>query len=379
MSRWVASEPGSRDIRRQLSRLRRRAFSRPIRVTIIAALFAGAVVARASIKRHKYDASVTFRVSERTGGIDEGRTHTKARLRDYVKDGILTAGRCKVLLKKFKLYPGIRALDENMAVDTFRGDIAVTVWANNFLREDWDDTGAPRTARIRINFTYYSPDVALEVARALGDLVKQHELAVREQVSAEVARRTELAVTKLKERLVELEGRRTAVLIDLKKHVADMESAQLRVELSQLKKRIADIELRLETARSKANVNNMRALLEKSKALMRFEQTDWGKAQLPTLSKTVRLTIMGAAIFLILWPFIGMGIGAFDSRVYDLDDVSHLRLRPLGHVSAFKGHKAHSQKEREKTGGGQGGADRDRGREKQMTRINRAATRMTRI
>ncbi|MBW2536689.1 MAG: hypothetical protein JRI55_34710 [Deltaproteobacteria bacterium] len=51
-------------------------------------------------------------------------------------------------------------------------------------------------------------------------------------------------------------------------------------------------------------------------------------------------------MFFALWPIMGVGVGAFDSRIHDLDDVRHLRLKPLGHVPPFAGDDFGSVEER---------------------------------
>jgi hypothetical protein len=77
--------------------------------------------------------------------------------------------------------------------------------------------------------------------------------------------------------------------------------------------------------------------LERRSLLLRFEQTDWGRDPRPTLSRRWRLGLLAAVSFIFLWPLIGIGVGALDTRVHDLDDISHLKLVPLGHLRAASG------------------------------------------
>jgi hypothetical protein len=54
------------------------------------------------------------------------------------------------------------------------------------------------------------------------------------------------------------------------------------------------------------------------------------------------LGVLGAVVLVLALPLCGLGVGAFDRRVYDLDDVRRLGLPTLGAVRRFDGDNAGS-------------------------------------
>ncbi len=388
---WSRSEPGWLEFRQQLSRLRRRAIARPLRVSLFTVLAVVMVVARQGLKRETFDASVTFRVAERSGSPDpeEGHYQTKARLREYVADGVLTKARCLGLIQRLGLYPKVLAVDYGSAIDAFREDITIKVFQNYFLKEDWQATGKPRSARVTIKFSYSDPQTALKVARSIGELVGQHEAEVRSDLAKVAANRARALSAAFRQRVDVLQRERAHKRLDLagsagqghldlellservrklkaafednpesfvaRQKLKDAQAqqralrerlsaggesiyvARLRVDLGRLNAEIAKLQLALERAGSNQTENELRAALERQQLLMRFEPVDWGRDPTPELSRRWRLSILGAVLFFALWPVIGIGVGAFDSRIHDLDDVRQLKLEPLGQVPPFPG------------------------------------------
>ena len=70
---------------------------------------------------------------------------------------------------------------------------------------------------------------------------------------------------------------------------------------------------------------------------LRFEMVDDGGEAVEPQSRLVSLVVQGALVFLLAVPIVAMGLGAFDARVLDVDDLVRLGLAPLGTVPAFAG------------------------------------------
>lgn len=386
---WAATEPGWQELRQQLSRLRRRALARPGRVALVTLLAAGAVVLRQGIRRETFDASITFRVAEQTRDPGEGDYQTKGRLREYLADGILTKQRCLALIERLKLYPKLYAVDPNRALDEFRDDLQIKVLMNYFLKEDWQDTGKPRSARVVLSFTYTDPETALHTARTIGELVHEQEAAARRQLARVAAAQTQAMADALRTKIEGLRAQQAQRLVELAAEAGDdhlkfellgqqirglrarvaeepanlsaarqlksaldeqrrlraalgttsesMRLASLRVDLERINNEIERLDQTLDQAESEQTAQELRAALERHELLLRFEVVDWGRASTPLLSRPWRLAILGLAMFIVLWPLIGVGVAAFDPRIHDLDDVRHLKLTPLGHVPPFPG------------------------------------------
>lgn len=338
MSSWLSSEPGLVELRRELGRLVRRANRRPILVILVTMVVVAGAVVRQARKQSLFDASVTFRVAEKLEGDPEEVKHqTKGRLREYVYDGIFTKQRVTPMVKEMELYPELKAISLNHAVEAFRDDIDVQVFKNFFLKEDWSGKATPRTARIRIQFTYRDADVALKVARALGRMVQEHEAASRKALAVAAARRADAFVRSARRRLAMLAKHQISIMLQLKK-AQGRQAASQRVQLTQLTKEITSVEAQVARAQSRAGASELRAGLEKKQLLLRFELADWSKPPEARVPLHIALSIMAAVLFIFLLPLVGIGIAAFDSRIYTVEDVRKLELTVLGQVPPFPGH-----------------------------------------
>lgn len=333
-SSWIDDEPGWRDVRLQLSRLKRRALARKVTVTALATLIATVVALRIGLKPPRFEASVSFRVAERTQHEDDF-TQTKRRLKEYVYDGIFTPTRCIELIKKYNLFPDLFALDERMAAWSFKDAIAISVSQNTFLAEE--ETSGTRSARIRIVFTYRNADTAFEVAQALGKLVIEHERAVRQRLSEETARRAQANVSLLKEKLERLHEQQAKLSLSIERSPKALLQAASRVQLEQVVRLIKAVQHQLDKAQVKQMQDQLRAALEKRSMLLSFRQTDWARAPEPRLARSWRAVVTGVALLFLLWPIAAIAVATYDRRVYNVEDVRHLGLSALGHVPPFEG------------------------------------------
>lgn len=55
------------------------------------------------------------------------------------------------------------------------------------------------------------------------------------------------------------------------------------------------------------------------------------------LDRATLLALVGAVAFVLALPLCGLGVGAFDRRIYELDDVRRLGMPTLGAVRSFDG------------------------------------------
>ncbi|MBK6849900.1 MAG: hypothetical protein IPG96_20960 [Proteobacteria bacterium] len=331
---WLDQERGFRAAWFELRRLRRRAALRPWTILLLSLVAAGGAVVRQAMERGRYQASLTFRVLEHTQGAHgEERPVTKRRLRDYVRDGIFTRSRCRQLVQRLGLFPELQQLSVHRAVEALRNDLEIEVFQNYFLKEDLD-TSSPRSARLRITFSYYDVGQAERTVRALGHIIVAHEAEARAEVADQLARTTSAAERRAAEKVDALRHQRAAAQYELSQASAAQSPGRL-VELAQLERTIAASEARLERLGDDRSVGDLRARLERRGLLLHFDLVDWSRSPAQALSRNLRLTLVGVFCLLFLLPIVGLAVAAFDTRVHGEEDLRRLGLEPLGHVPPF--------------------------------------------
>lgn len=331
---WIEQEGGFRAAWRELQRLRYRARLRRWTIVLVAIVAASGAVVRQALERGRYEATLTFRVLEHSQGAHEAqRPLTKSKLRDYIRDGVFTRDRCRQLVERLNVFPEWQELSVNRAVEAFRDAIGIEVFQNYFLKEDLD-TNAPRSARLRITFTYYDVDQAERVVRALGNLIVTHEAEARTQLAEQLARSTAAAEHRAALRVDELRQRRATIQYERLRR-GDAASAALLIELDQLERAIAQVDARLERLRDDHSSGELRAGLEQRGMLLHFDLVDWSRTPAEELPRDLRLALIGLFCFFCLLPIVGMALAAFDTRVYGEDDLRRLGLMSLGHVPGF--------------------------------------------
>ena len=346
MANWLEQEPSAWSYRFEIARLWHRASRRPVLVLMIGLLVTVGAVANMARKRPKYFASVTFRINQIV---------TRGRLHAYVLDGVLTKTRCVELVGRFNLYPRDRLVDDERAAEHLRSDLEIVVQQNYLLRDDTGRTDLPRTAKIRIQYSYYDVDVALSVVRAMGEMVKQHESEFREArfasaawIANQHADRNRRIVRRLRSQLA-----RNGVALSL---VSGERGASLEVERQRLRSQIRNYEAQLERHRIAATDLTLRADLDRR--TVRFEPVDWVREPPPRVPRGVRLGLIGIFLVFVFLPATALIVAAFDSRLYNADDVRYLGIRPLATMPIEIGSRTRSLRERLEDRSGQSQGDR---------------------
>jgi capsular polysaccharide biosynthesis protein len=223
------------------------------------------------------------------------------------------------------------------AIEEVRKQIEVDVWRNTYVYYDPENPNRDPSARIGITVTDDDPDSAYELAHDIADIVVDatHERrmkyaeAITTQVTSERdamaarlnqldAELTELMVAFGQARRAKKEGLASAInlrvnVIDGQKKEAEKTMSELTTSQEAIADRIAaaGLDLVIEIAGEKRpNRPPNRGLLI-----------------------AIALAIVG------IGSLIGSALvlGAFDSRVHDVEDVERLGLPVLGHVPGFPG------------------------------------------
>jgi hypothetical protein len=335
---WYEQEPSMfRLLTVELQRLKRRAQARWPIVILVALALTGAVLWKVARKPTLYKARFVLAITEGDAATGNDATPLNE-LRDYIANVLLSQSEIIKLLDERKWMIAEReAFGDDLVVTEIRDLLGIGVWRNYFQYSYAYDQR--RTARVSMNFTHGDPEFAYEMCRALTYLV----------IAREAQHRVEMAAA--------LEEQSRAVLDRARERLADAREAQLEANTS-----LAAAERRGDT--TVAAIERLRAL-DATTALQRAEEAFFS-IEATSTKEALQAAVTAAGLALemdvvadkkpprhdrsmvtliglvfvclcIFFPLAGIVIGAFDTRVHDLDDVDRLDLALLGHLPAFPG------------------------------------------
>jgi hypothetical protein len=331
---WTDREPGFRETVDELARLFRRARKRPWVVVGLTVLVTALMVVRSARTQISYGARVKLLVTESTleaasRELRSGsRIYSNDKLRDFVANAAFTDGKVLELLKKHDYRTRDIENNPRLVLQSFREDVEIDVYRNHFVEEPM---GAPRTANIAIGIRLPDPDKALEITRALGDLVVERDAAYRKE-AYEAARTVAGHELKLvRDRIAETDAEKTSLLTRADFEPNRAKKGELKYRAKQLESKLLSLSYELSAAR--ARYEEVRMMDNAGAMGLRFERIDWGAAEV-RIDKRAAVVRFGLMVLILSFPFVAMAVGGFDRRVYDRDDVRRLGLIPLGTVRA---------------------------------------------
>lgn len=344
---WFASESDLHSWRRELDRLKRRARARLFRTLVVAALAAAAVVWVAGRRVPLAESRILIRVTEGTVLREDSPTTTRD-LAQFLRDVALSSRKLTEIIQKRGLYPLERMRGERFALDELRDNLKLEVYRNQFIeaRGYNDDV---RTARISLRFFHDDPALSFAVASDLARLIIESESQRREATSRDVVGLTRGAVDSAQAALAQRQSELSAARVALaraRRLGRKEEVAALQVDISRL---TADLQgrVRMVTVLRQNNARaELRHALDTGQLNMRYQIVDERPPVPPPPGKEIRLAMMGLAVFLILLPLCAIGVGAFDSRIHDREDVQRLGVEVVGHVPRFAGFRVGSLRDR---------------------------------
>jgi hypothetical protein len=323
---WLEHEPRAFDVLRQLGRLFRRAARRPFVVLASTLLFALLALGGWALKERTYAPRVILRAIEADYQYG-ANPRPKRRLRDHVRDAVFTNQRLMEVMRKHHLYEAILNTNPQAALSSFRDDIAVDVYRNYFV-EERSPKDPPRSARIGIRYQASDRNLALAVTRDLALLVSDHESRTRRAQVAELAR----------DAAAQLERAQTDVLAHqraIAEKVTLIQSGidrQAVVELASLQRSLPLLERRVTEAEQRKAALDLNASLEAKELGLRFEIVDSGAVAESAVPDGEDYALLGVFAFIFGLPFVGLLVGAFDTRVRDADDLRRLGVSVLGQI-----------------------------------------------
>jgi hypothetical protein len=333
---WYRSEePTRRSLVFELQRIKRRVFVRPLPVLAITIAITAAVTYKFALKPHVYVARVTLALNE--GAIDDRHGIPFDTLNQYVTSVLMPDKKLLQLIEQRNLHRLRKKLGPEFAIEELRSQLEVEIWKNQFVFYSEEDSDARKSARIGLSVSDANPDLAFGIVRDIATIVMEtHEeqrRLISEALSQEVATISERTSQRQAALAAELSAQQAALKAARERH-EDGLAAALASEIAAM-----DAEGRRLQEQQAAIVRSPEALTDQAIAAGLGTTLQIVEERRP---REIVDNWMGAAIIIIV---IGTGaligaalfVGAFDSRVHDVDDVTRLNLPVLGHVPGFQG------------------------------------------
>ena len=306
-------------------------------VTLGVTLILAAILFALQARRPKtYDAEVGLLITEGAFTAD-GRPRPRGELLAFINDAIFVEARLENLISKHDLTKKLGGASLTATAARMRKLIEVHTWHDYFesYRQRMDP---PRSVRVTIAFSAPDPELALAVARDLGELVAQTQTARESEEGAArldglraVAESTAVRAAYMHEQL------------DLTRRDAEKQPAGLvNVRLEQLARaaQVADVA-------SKAAAAELVDAQLQSLATRRIghlvQIVDPGLPLWKTVPHRERLARQ-AALSLLLAVFLAVVVvGTFHPTVLDEQDLQRAGLCMLGRVPACSDRSSHSE------------------------------------
>ncbi len=340
---WYESEESTRKAMvRELQRLRRRARVRPLPIIALAALITGALTYKLVTRKQTFQAEVVLALREGSLGTQERVGMPLGELKEFVISVLLPDKKLEELIERRNLHRLRKHLGIQWAVGELREQLEIEVWRNTYVYYDPENPNRNPSARIGITVKDDDPDEAFllahDIASIVMDAVREHRLDFAERISEAVAsERVALA-----KRLSDLELRRTELMVAFSKaRRAKREGVAqaLNLELRQIDGQQRDTEKSMSQLATSQD-----AIADRIAAAGLDLVIELVGEKRPDRPPSRGLLISIAAVIVGIGSLVGatLLIGAFDSRVHDVEDVERLGLPVLGHVPGFPGDRVGS-------------------------------------
>jgi capsular polysaccharide biosynthesis protein len=228
------------------------------------------------------------------------------------------------------------------AITELRGQVAIDVWRNTYIYYDPEQPNRDPSARIGITVTDEDPDDAFLLAHDLASIVVDSVRDRRLDYAQRIAKTLEADRDAMSKRLSVLELERTELMVAFSKaRRANKEGVAqaINLRLTQVDAQQKDAEKTMtELTTSQDAIADRIAAAGLDLVIEIVGEKRPNRPPSRGLVLSILLAIVGTG------SLIGAAllIGAFDSRVHDVEDVERLGLPVLGHVPGFPGDRVGS-------------------------------------
>lgn len=325
---WDMRERGDHRIVRELSRLARRAKTRPVMVLFLSVAGSAFVVGLLARKNQTFEAEVILRVSE--GVIVADNTPLpRDKLEGYLRSIAFSDANLARVVAEHDLFPIARARGPRFALAELLDRIDLAIYSNYFAIDHGLDV--PRTVRISVTYTADERGNALPVARSIAQLIINAASERRQTASdalfdlsskkAQVLEQNEAA-------LATALAAKTEALLAATSRGDAAAAADLRVELSRIRETRESAAIALTAARHHQAELSLRRAADSQRLGLAFAIADERPPPRPTRREI--LILAGVLAFAFAVPLAVVWAGAFDRRIHDEGDVLVLGLSSLG-------------------------------------------------
>ena len=341
---WLAAEPAlSRATVTELQRLKRRAKSRLALVLLLATAMTGAAVYKIATRPRQYRARIVLAVHE--GDVERRDTPLPMRdLRAYVTTVLMPSADLTAMIEQHDLFPLRRTQGDEFALTELWDALDVSVHRNYFLYDD----ETPRHARIAITVNFPEPQLSYTIARDVASIVMRNAALERERAARSLIDEADRAVAAGRARLLALEAEAAALRARAKELAAKGKrglAAALAGEAAAVDMAIHDAREAAATVARASSTEQLTAAIYQEGLGLDLAIVDERKPE-PPADTTYLMTVITVILFLITVVIVSLFVGAFDSRVHDLDDVVRLGIPIVGELPRFPGDRVGSLRDR---------------------------------
>lgn len=337
---WYASEESTRKgMVQELQRIRRRTRVRPWPVLALAALVTGVLAFKLVTRKQQFQAEVVLALREGTIGTGaQFRTGLPlGELREYAASVLLSDHKLAELIERRDLHRLRKTLGMKWAIAELRDQFEIEVWRNSYVYYDPENPHRDPSVRLGITVFDEDPDDAFSLARDLAAIVIEGVRERRYQYASGVALQIATEREALSERLTNLEIELNQVLVAFTKarrERKDGVAQALNLRLTEIDEQKKEVEKALSMI-----ATSQEGFADRIAAAGLDLVVEIVGERRPDRPPNRGLLISIAVVIIGIGSLIGSAIfiGAFDSRVHDVEDVERLGLPVLGHVPGFPG------------------------------------------
>lgn len=349
MKDWYETEESTRaGLVTELRRIALRTKARPWRVLLLAALLTGAVAYKVVTKPRVYEADVVLSLSE-SEFSSERSTIPYDQLREYVEHTLLPDAKLQELIERHDLHRLRRKMGMQYAINELRDQLEIEIWKNSFVYYYDEEYKSLKSARIGVTVIDDDREQAFDIARDIALIaISEHE-----QRRVRAARRLTSDVTALR---TETDRKLAEIASGVARRRGDLTEAterEQRGRMAVLTDQINEL-MREERAVLKERSRILAspdALAEKAALAGLGTSLDIVEERRPTVPERSFLALAIAIAVIGTGALIGSALllGAFDSRIHDVDDLTRLGIPVFGTVPAFPGDRIGSLADRKPT------------------------------
>jgi hypothetical protein len=336
---WYQSEESTRaGMLQEIQRIRRRTRVRPLPVILLALFITGGITYKVAKKKTIYYAEIVLAMREGSLANQNKATGLPLEeLKEFVATVLIPDARLTKLIEERNLLRLRKKLGMPWAITELRDSIEIEIWRNSFIYYDPDESNREASARIGLTVGQDDPDDAFLIAKDLAQIVisevREHRVGMATHIAKDVSAMRE----SMQKRMTELERELTVAQVERTKareagktglaQAIDLRIAEIAHDQKEVEKNLSNV------------LTSQDAIADRIAEAGLDLVVEIVSERRPNRPESKGMVVVMIAVVIGVGAFLGAALvlGAFDSRVHDVDDVLRLGLPVLGHVPGFPG------------------------------------------